>query len=759
MNRAALWLLGALALALPLGAQEKTVREPAALRAFFTNHCVDCHAADEPEGGFDLETMASSPEAAIRRLARARRRVFAGEMPPPDASDLEAKERDRLLDQIEDAILALDAKAAKGPGRVTVRRLSRTEYRHAARDLFGVGCDAADAFPADDLGYGFDNIGDALSTSTLHVEKYLAAAEEIARRTIDVEDPDNPSRRRIEAEFMKLSFEGAGQGDHANLYKRGHVEDAIAVSRPGRYRFRVTAWGDQAGDEAPRLVLSLDGKEAASFAVEAERDEPKVYECELSLENARADLRLAFTNDFYDPKNPNKKRRDRNLHLDWVEIVGPLDRREPTVGQAWILAADPGRGKTARRLRPILEVMGRRLWRRPLATKERRRLESFLTAEIDGGLGFRSGLRLALQAMLVSPHYLFRIEPGGKTDRRGEGLELDDWQIATRLSFFLWSSVPDERLLKLAEKKRLRRPDVLVAEATRMLEDPRARALAENFAAQWLELKNLDVFEPDPDRFVPLDDALRDDLREEAEALVLHVLRSKAPVSELLTARYGFLNERLARHYGIKGVRGDEFRRVTFKDEERGGLLSQGAMLAVTSNPTRTSIVKRGKWVLENLLDAAPPAPPPGADSLGDEAAIDSAASLRERMLAHRADPACASCHERMDALGFALEGFDVVGRKRGGQGAKAIDTSGSLPDGRTIEGVVGLRKILAADPAFPAAVAKKLFVYGVGRDAGPADEVRLIRMTRAAGPDVSLSELVLGIVQSQAFRMRSAER
>jgi mono/diheme cytochrome c family protein len=737
---------------------------PAALSRHFRQHCVDCHEGEGAEGAFDLAKLPAKASEQLAVLGRARRRVMAGEMPPPDASDLEEDQRRELLGALETAILSLDAAAGTGPGRVTLRRLSRVEYRRAIRDLFGVVCESAANFPADDLGYGFDNIGDALSTSSLHVEKYLTAAEEVARRTIDTEDPDTPTRRRVQAEFMKRSYDGGGQGDHVNLYKRGFVEESLRLPRAGRYRLRVMAWGDQAGDAAPLLVVYGDGEELARFDVAAEVEAPRVYECEVSLGADTLNLKLDFPNDFYDKNIKDRKRRDRNLRLDWLEIVGPLDRRPPSPGQAWILAADPqaSPGKPlapARRLRPIIEAMGRRIWRRPLKSKESKRLLKLVTAEMEAGMSFREGLRLALEAMLSSPHFLFRIEAGGKSDRKRDGLELDDWQLATRLSFFLWSSVPDERLLELAEKGQLRRPGILLGEATRMLEDDRASALAMNFAAQWLELKNLEVFEPDPERFGTLDDALRRSMRRETESFVLDILRRRAPVAELLTAGYGFLDEGLARHYGIDGVEGAQMRRVEFADERRGGLLSQAAILAVTSNPTRTSIVKRGKWVLENILDAAPPAPPPGADSLGDDTQIDSAASLRERMLAHRAEPACASCHLRMDALGFALEGFDVVGRLRGEEKGAAIDTRGELPDGRVIDGVKSLRDLLALDPSFPVTVAKKLFIYGVGRSPQPGDEVRIAQAVRALGDRPTLHDLVLGIVESRAFRMRSAER
>ncbi|MEZ6195090.1 MAG: DUF1592 domain-containing protein [Planctomycetota bacterium] len=748
-------------LALGLGALARA-QEPAvgaaALPRLLGTHCADCHGGDEPDAGLDLSAPAPEAAAEFDRLGRIRRRVRALEMPPPDLGLLPEADRGALLAALDDEILRRDEALEHGPGRVTVRRLSRTEYRNAVRDLFGVPCDAADAFPADDLGYGFDNIGDARSTSLLHLEKFLAAAEEVARRTLDVVDPDHPDVQRVQAEFMTCSYEIDASGDHVCLFKRGHLRHRVRVPRAGRYRLRVRAWEDPGGDEHARCVVSVDGADLADLEVAARRGEPVVLELEADLPEA-FELRLEFRNDFFDANAADRDLRDRNLRLDWAEIEGPLDRRPPSAGQAWILAKDPGRGTVATRAKAVLAEMVRRIWRRPAKTAELRRLGGLVAARTEEGASFREALRTALEALLVSPNFLFRLEPGGKAGRGAEGLELGDHELASRLSFFLWASVPDEALLDAADAGELGEGAKLRAAAERMLADSRSDAIARNFAAQWLELRNLADFEPDPERFPALDAELKASMVRETELFVLDLLRRGRPVSELLSADWSFLDARLARHYGVPGVTGDEHRRVEFSDPRRGGLLGQAAILAVTSNPTRTSVVKRGKWILDNVLDAPPPAPPPGVDNLGDEKAIGSAATLRARMEAHRSDPACASCHVRMDALGFALEHFDAVGRLRERDGDAAVDARGRLPDGREIDGAAALKRLLASDPALPVAIARTLFVYAVGRPSSGADEVRLERRVAALGPDPSLHALILAVVESEAFRRRSAER
>lgn len=727
-------------------------------------HCADCHDADARKGGLDLDALARAATAdRLWTLARMRDRVVTGEMPPPEKSELAPAQRERLASWLTSRVLAEVPDLAAEPGRVTVRRLSRTHYENAVRDLFGVATPATAAFPADDLGYGFDSIGDALTFSTLHLEKYLAAAADIARQVIDTEDPDRPTARRLEAEQMRLvDGPGAGlDGDVANLYTRATLEQAVDLPRDGVYRLTVLCFGDQAGDQPCRMALRIDGRELEVFEV-PER-QPARKELTAPLTGGAHRIALAFLNDYYEPTHPDPKQRDRNLRIDWLEVVGPLDRPVVPAQQRWLHDADPGRGRPAARARPILQELLARAWRRPPTTAEVDRLARLVEQAMAAGGSFAAGMRLGLQAALSSPHFLFRIETGGIEGRAGAAAPVGGHALASRLSFLLWASVPDDELRELARRNRLADPAVLAAQVDRMLADPRAEALATDFAAQWLELRNLAERTPDPERFPGFDDGLRTAMRRESELLFLAVLREDRDVRQLLDCDFTHVDATLARFYGIPGQFGADFVRVELPPElrQRGGLLGHASIHAVTANPTRTSPVKRGKWVLENLLDAAPPPPPPGNDSFTGEAEIDSAASLRQQMAAHRERTSCAACHVRMDALGLALEHFDAIGRHRVTDAGGAIDASGQLPDGRVIDGLTGLKTALRDDPAFLRCLLHKLFVYAVGREAVAADRVRLWAEAEALRqrPQVTLRELIHVIVRLDAFRLRTVGR
>ena len=744
-----------------LCAQSASSRFARDIRPLLDRACVDCHAADDPEAGLDLESYSGS--LSLDRfpiILKLRNRVLSGEMPPPEpgAEGLRPEELNAMSEWAKRALAEAAASLEASPGRVTLRRLSREEYDNTVRDVFGVRSDRSASFPTDDLGYGFDNIGDALSFSLLHLEKYAAAAEEIAARVISIDDPDNPEVRRFEAENMDISLgERARASDGAHLFSNGDVSQRLSLPRDGVYRLRVMAYGRQAGREKARMSVAVDANPGEEIEVPETRDAPGIKEVELAMKGGDRLVSVGFVNDYYRPEAPPGD-RDRNLFVDWVELVGPVDRHEPSAGERWMLGRDRGKGRLSQRLKPVLKELVIRAWRRPASSPEINRLSKLVKQAVDDGESIRQGLRYALEAVLVSPHFLFRVEPGGLRGKK-EAEDLRDWALASRLSYFLWSSAPDGRLRSQASKRKLRGREALRAEAKRMLIDPRSSALAENFAAQWLELKNLADATPDPDRFPSFDRELAKSMRRESELFFDHVLRKRLGVYELLRADYSFVDSRLAKHYGIEAVKGDGHQLTRFDDPRRGGLLGQAAVHTITSNATRTSPVKRGKWLLENILDAAPPPPPPGADALEDEAAIDSAASLRDQLAAHRADPDCASCHNRMDALGFAMEHFDAVGRDRRSEKGQAVDASSVLPNGRRLEGPADLRAIVGRDPAFLRAVAKKLFIYAVGRDLEISDEIVIESMLENLGADPTLEDLILGIIDLDAFRRRRVGR
>ncbi len=720
---------------------------PRAVRTVLADHCFDCHAGRDVEGDLDLERLPATSEAAfLARLLRVRDKVRTAAMPPASQPALSMEERDGLVRWIETTVATRAAALPvehKGP---TIRRLSRGQLVAALRDLFGVSSPAVDGLPADDLGHGFDTVADALSFSTLHLEKYLAVAREVAAQVIDSEDPGAPTVRRTEAEAVAENVDGVSvAGDFANFYTNAELGWTVDLPRAGRYALRARAFGDQAGDAAPRMELSVDRVVAGGFAVPEEADAPTVKEATVALEAGVRRIAVRFTNDYYAPEHPDPSRRDRNLRVDWVDVVGPLDARLPPAGNAWWLADADTSLEPTERARRLLAPLLERAWRRPVDAAALDDMVAVVTAALARGETWATALRSATVAVLCAPSFLFRVDGAGADATR-------QYELAARLSFFLWSSVPDAALLEHARAGRLDDPGVWRGEVARLLRDARASALATEFAAQWLELRSLRDMAPDPGRFGAIAPVLLADMQRETELLFEAILREGRDVRELLTADFTFLNRRLAEHYGLWGIDSEDLRRVRVPDARRAGILGHAGILTLTSNPTRTSVVKRGKWVLENLLADPPPPPPPGTATL-EGARIDSAADLRTQMARHSADETCAVCHSRMDGLGFALESLDAVGRWR--TAAEPIDDRGSLPGGRTVHGVNGLRAHLAAEPAFPRALATRLFVYAVGRLPDAADRVQIEAMVQACEthPVVTVGDLILGVTTLPGFR------
>ena len=727
--------------------------------AFVRAHCVECHGGDSTKGKLDLTKPATGAVEQLWRLQRLRDRLRAGEMPPPDAPRPPQAEAQACMAAIDAELARAVPQLPPDPGRVTVRRLSRAHWENAVRDLFGVAVSTA-AFPADDLGYGFDSIGDALSMSAIHLEHWLVAARSTAEAVFDGEDPAQPTVRRCEAESMQV-LDGANvslDGDVPNLIVSATIAQQVRLPRDGSYRLRVLAGGDQAGDEPVKMVLRLDGRDLETIDVPERR--LRTFELKTPLPGGEHTFAIAFVNDYYDKDHPDPQRRDRNLRVDWLEVEGPLEPRVVPEAQRWLHAAVPAKGDAQVRLLAMAKALLPRVWRRVVGDDECNRLARAGAALLQQGQPFVAAQRLLLQAALASPHFVFRVETGGIEGSRGAVVPISSHGLAARLAFFLWASTPDHRLLELARAGSLASPAVLAAEVDRLLADPRADSLATDFCSQWLELKNLGDRTPDPARFPGFDDELRRSLRTETELLFRAVLRDQLPVQGLLDADFTHVDAVLAQHYGLPVPTGSGFLRVTLPPErqERGGLLGHGSVHAVTSNPTRTSPVKRGKWMLENLLDAAPPAPPPGNDSFANEAAIDSTASLRAQLMQHRERSACAVCHTRMDALGFALERYDAVGRHRAADAAGPIDCKGQLPDGTEVDGLAALKRVLAADPAFVRTLTHKLFLYAIGRELRPVDRLRLdhrVEELLRSGP-VTLRDLIGVVVADIAFTSRT---
>lgn len=744
-----------------LGAQERPADFDLDVRPFLVRYCAACHGPEDPEAGLDLgHVLGGALDAdGLDAVLDFRDVLRSHEMPPKaEPAQPTAGERERMIAWAEHVLELAAEDVAVDPGRVTMRRLSRFEYANAVRDLTGVAVDVVE-FPADDLGYGFDNVGEVLTLSTLHLEKYAAVAGRIADEAWPDPDPDEPPVRRLDGDALRSSLERGSSGGVVVLFTNGSATGTVELPRAGPYRIRVRSHATQAGPELARMAVLAGGRRIGEVSVDAAADDPAEHVFDADLGAGRIEIEAAFVNDFYAPDHPDRSRRDRNLFVHAIEVEGPLDERPVTRLEEWLRPLDPGRGRVLPRARTILGPFVRRAWRRDVPRAELSRIAQVVDDAVDAGESFDAGLRWAIQAALVSPHFLFRIEAGGLGGREPE--ELDGFALASRLSFFLWSSLPDEELLQRAERGELGGSDESILKVTdRLLADPRSDALATNFAGQWLELRGLAEVAPDPQFHAGWDPDLADSARRETELLFLTTLREGLPATTLVDADFTFVDARLAAHYRIPAPDPDDgFVRTRVPEGRPGGVLGHASFLALTSNPTRTSPVRRGRWILDNLLDDPPPPPPPGNDSFAGEIDPDSARSLREQMERHRERPACAVCHVRMDALGLALEGFDGIGAARTRDTGGDIDTGSVLPDGRALRGATDLQRVLATDPAFRRALLRKLFVYAVGRGIRPADALALERTATRLPEGATLLDMIRAIVTMDAFRRRSPAR
>jgi hypothetical protein len=733
------------------------------IQPVLTQYCLGCHNDEKHKGDLSLQQFNSV--GAVRQhhdvWAKVLTKVRGGEMPPEGKSQPSGPERERLVAWIDAELFPVDCEHPD-PGRVTFHRLNRAEYNNTIRDLVGVEFQPAEDFPADDSGYGFDNIGDVLSVSPLLIEKYLTAAEKILDAAILDPRAVEPGRKRFAGSEFKCNSGGEMFGPHwFCLSSEGEAFVKYSLPAAGEYRFRVHAYGQQAGPEKAKMGLRIDGKQLQVAEVKAVEAAPGDYEYRGKLERGAHRFGAAFLNDYYQPNDPDPDNRDRNLFIQSFEIIGPLDAPPPPIPatQLRLITSQPGPGTTNQCLRTIVAQFMRRAFRRPPSEAELRSIIGLAEKALQDGASFEGSVKVALEATLVSPHFLFRGETQPAPNNPRVIRPIDEYALASRLSYFLWSSMPDEELFALADKGRLRKG--LEGQARRMLRDPKSRALAQNFAGQWLQIRNLKLVTPDPKTFPAFDEELRAAMEQETELFFDHVLREDRNILEFITADYTFANERLARHYGLRGMTGKEFQQVSLAGTRRSGVLTHASVLTVTSNPTRTSPVKRGKWVLDNLLDQPPPPPLPNVPPLPESKEDTAAASLRQRMERHRQDPTCASCHAAMDPIGFGLENFDGIGAWREKDGAFTIDASGQLKGGEKFTGALELRQILAEKKRddFVRCLAEKMLTYALGRGLEYYDRCAVERICKdVAKQDYRFSALVLAVVRSVPFEMRRGE-
>ena len=723
-------------------------------------YCLDCHGDGISEGGLDFDRYPdiASMQADRETWKRVRGNLEHHLMPPKDELQPTAEERALIVAWIDEAVFPVDP-AKPDPGRVTLRRLNRTEYENTIQDLLGVRIELKHLLPPDDTGYGFDNIGDVLTLSPAHLERLL----ETARISLDAATRSQPMP------FPSITIEGAklaGPGDRWNgaqfLVTNSEVSHDFPIRSPGRYRLHVSASGQPGGEHYPNLELRIPDQPVQNLTVEAAFEQPTTRSLDFTLPaTGKIRLALAFTNDFCDPAYPDPARRDCNVLIHSVRLEGPLDGpRLPKPESHRRLFPDRADGEDdeAYALRAIANF-ARRAWRRPLREGEAERFLHFHRLAAAAGEPVEAGIRLALEAVLISPGFLYREEPQPEPDNAEAIHPIDEFTLASRLSYFLWSSMPDERLLALAESGHLR--ENLDAELERMLASPKANAFLTEFPGQWLQLRNVDGNYLSRRVYPRFDHSVAHDFRRETQLFFAHVMRENRPLTELLDADYSFLNEVLGEHYGVAGVEGKEFRLVSLADTPRRGLLGHGSFHVLTSYPGRTSPVLRGKFVLENLLDTAPPPAPPGIPELETEGHV-AGLTLRQQMERHREDPACASCHALLDPIGFGLENFDADGqfRTHDDQG-NPIDASGTLIGGTAFAGAGELREALLTRHRddFLRSVAAKTLTYALGRgvdwyDRPALDEI--VARTKAEG--TNSHAFLRAIVHSVPFQYRRGD-
>ena len=768
------------------GAQQERERSAppanAPYRTLVNTYCLTCHSSKVKSGGLALDTIntadlsehADAWEKVVRKLR-------AGQMPPQGARRPDDATHATALAALETALDGLSV-AAPNPGRTdTFRRMNRTEYRNAIRDLLALDIDAASLLPSDSASFGFDNVTVGTLSPTL-LESYVAAAEKISQLAIG-RPSLSPGGSTVR---LKPDLTQETHLDGLPIGTRGGAEVSHAFPVNGEYEITIRLSRDRNEHiegllESHEIELLLDDQRLKVFTIAP----PSVTTGQSASESAshaaldsHLKVRIPVTAGPHIlgvtfPKKPSllleTARQPYEAHFNYYRHP----RLQPAVYEISIIGpynpAGPGDTPSRRRVficrqeedgcaKKILSSLMRRAYRRPVSDADLKKpLELYATTK--AAEGFDAGIEMGLSAVLSSPEFLFRIERDPAKVSAGGVYPISDVELASRLSFFLWSSIPDDELIDLAARGDLDKPAVLQRQVTRMLADPRSRNLVTNFASQWLHLRNLDSMTPDMRLFPDFDDNLRQAFRQETEMLVDSVIRENRSVLDLLSANYTFVNERLAKHYGIPNIYGSRFRRIEFgEDGTRGGLLRQGSILLVTSYPTRTSPVIRGKWILDNLLGVPPPPPPAMVPAL-ENTKVRKNATIRERLSLHRANPTCAGCHKLMDPIGFALENYDAVGRWRTVDGGEPIDASGALFDGTPFRGVADLEKAILAHPdLFVTTLSEKLLTFATGRGVDYYDAPAIRKIVRDAAADqYRFSSVIMGIVNSTPFRNRKA--
>lgn len=773
-----IWLVLTMGTQMSAAPQERITQSP---RALLDKYCVTCHSQRLKTGGLVLEKLDTDKVGDNAEIwEKVAEKLRGGMMPPPGMPRPDKAVLDGFTTWAETE-LDRASLAHPNPGRVGLHRLNRAEYGNAVRDLLGLQIDAADMLPADDSSSGFDNIADALTVSPVLLERYLTAAWKISATAVG-----DPTITPTTQTFRVRS--DASQDRHVAglpVGTRGGILIKYNFPLDAEYLFKVRFWSNTVntvrGLEFPtRVEITLDGARVKLVTIGGQEDADlgntnptasaeqlsKRVETRIPVKAGPHTVTIAFlekstgpTVDILEPFGREKLDPVNTAgipEIDFLSISGPFNQTGPgdTPSRRQIFTCRPqGNADPVPCARRILASLARKAYRRPVADAETERLMTYFQRGKNEGGTFDAGIENALAFLLVNPEFLFRSEPDPAGMAPGRAYRISDLELASRLSFFLWSSIPDEPLLTLAAQNKLHDPGVLEQQVRRMLADKKADALISNFLGQWLYLRNLKGTAPDQQIFPDFDDNLREAFQRETEIFVGSIMREDHSVVDLLNADYTFVNERLAKHYGIPNVYGDYFRKVAIPNPARRGLLGQGSVLTVSSYANRTSPVLRGKWVLTNIMGTPPPPPPPNVPPLKEI----SSGTMRQRMEEHRANPACGACHKVMDPLGFSLENFDAIGAWRTSDQGAPIDASGVLADGTKIDGPSDLLNLLAARPEqFVRTLSTMLTTYALGRGTEYYDMPVIRRIARdAEKQNYRFSALVLGIVNSAPFQMK----
>ena len=761
-------------------------------RSVINQYCLGCHNERTKAGGLTLDAVdLDQPDNNTEVLEKIVRKLRGGLMPPAGRPRPERATYDALITRLE---TELDEAAARHPdvGRTqALHRLNRVEYRNAVHDLLDIDVNVASLLPADDASFGFDNMAGALRVNPSLLERYLTAAQKISRAAVGAPLP----APAVDEFSISDATNQDAQADDMPFGTRGGKRLHYHFQQDGEYLFRATlSCGPPSGigncdgsggfDDEHQLELTVDGERVKLWSIPprpANAANPDGWQVRVPVKAGSRDVTIAFLKPSEAEETEWLRQRfmrpiyiSNNIGLlaaaiyepsvATLSITGPYNPTGPgdTPSRRRIFTCQPEtRDPDGRCARSILLRLARVAYRRPVTEKDVASLLAFFDRNRAEGGDFESSIELAVRRLLVSPEFLFRVERDPAGVAPGTNYRISDLELASRLSFFLWSSVPDEQLLDLAARGRLHDRNVLQAQVRRMLADRRSEALVSNFVGQWLQVRNLEARRPSEPLFPNFDDSLREGFRRETELLFESILREDRGVMELLSADYTFINERLALHYGIPNVKGSHFRRVFLPDERRRGILGQGSVLLVTSHAIRTSPVVRGKWILTNILGTPPPDPPAAVPPLKEtEAGERATLSVRELMAQHRKNPVCAACHSMIDPAGFALENFDAVGKWRDTDDTgKTIDATGELPDGARFNGITDFRRALLSQPErFVNTITEKLLTYALGRGLTYRDApyVRKIR-NAAASSNYRMSSIIYGIIQSDPFLMRRA--